>query len=196
MTRRPIIVFSMLLGILLPLAHGIASAQPGYDPTAALSAQRAALRRLPAMEGTWRGKARILEPDGKWREHTQTERVGLMLDSTLMVIEGRGYDAAGKKVFNAFAVVAFDTRKQAYAMRSYAMGNLGDFSFAPNDSGFVWEIPAGTMTIRYTATVRDGKWREVGERITPGQEPIRFIEMDLARVGESDWPAAGAVLPK
>lgn len=196
MSRRPIITFTILLGILLPLAHGLAFAQPGHDPAAALAAQRAALRRLPAMDGTWRGKARILESDGKWREHTQTERVGPMLDSTLKVIEGAGYDADGRKVFHAFAVVAWDTRKQAYAMRSHAMGNLGDFSFTPNDSGFVWEIPAGPMTIRYTATVRDGKWREIGERVAPGRDPVRFLEMDLARVGDSDWPAGGAVPPK
>jgi hypothetical protein len=196
MSRRPIITFSLLLAILLPLVHGLAFAQGRPDPTAALAAQRAALRRLPAMDGTWRGKARMLEPDGKWREHTQTERVGPMLDSTLKVIEGRGYDADGKKVFNAFAVVSWDVGKQAFAMRSWAMGQAGDFSFAPTDSGFVWEIPAGPATIRYTATVRDGKWREVGERIVPGQSPVRFIEMDLTRVGSSDWPAGAAVMPK
>ena len=195
MSRRPIITFSMLLSLSLAVV-GLAFAQPGYDPTAALSAQRAALRRLPAMNGTWRGTARVLEPDGTWRAHTQTERAGPMLDSTLMVIEGRGYDNEGKKVFNAFAVVSWDTNKQAYAMRSYTMGRMGDFSFRPTDDGFVWEIPAGPMTIRYTATVKDGKWHEVGERITPGQDPIKFIEMDLARVGGSDWPAGGAVTAK
>lgn len=196
MSRRPLITFSLVLGILLPLVHGIAFAQPGYDPTAALTAQREAIARVPAILGTWRGKARILEMNGKWTEHTQTERAGLMLDGTILVIEGRGYDDAGKTVFNAFAVVSWDVGKKAYAMRSYAMGRSGDFAFTPNESGFVWEVPAGPMTIRYTATVKDGKWHEIGERIAPGQEPIKFIEMDLARVGDSDWPAGGAVARK
>ena len=35
----------------------------------------------------------------------------------------------------------------------------------------MWEIPAGPMKIRYTATVKDGKWLEVGDRIQPGKRP-------------------------
>ncbi len=78
-------------------------------------------------------------------------------------------------------------------MRSYAMGNAGDFVLTPSADGFTWEIPAGPMTIRYTAVVKDGVWHEVGDRIAPGQEPVRFFEMRLTRVGDSTWPAAGAI---
>jgi hypothetical protein len=49
------------------------------------------------------------------------------------------------------------------------------------------------MTIRYTATVKDGAWKEVGERVAPGQAPVQFFEMNLKRVGDTDWPAAGAI---
>jgi len=52
------------------------------------------------------------------------------------------------------------------------------------------------MTIRYTAVIKDGTWNEVGDRVTKGQEPVRFFEMNLTRVGDSDWPAAGAIPPK
>jgi hypothetical protein len=190
MNRRSIVATSLLL--LLPT---FASAQRP-DTGAMLAAQRAALRRLPAMGGVWRGTARILLDGGKWLEHTHTERVGPMLDSTLMVIEGLSYDESGKRGFNAFAVISWDSFKQAYAFHSYASGFQGDFAFTPSDTGYVWEMPAGPMTIRYAATVRDGKWREVGDRIVPGQEPVRFIELNLARVGPTDWPAAGAVRPK
>jgi len=44
--------------------------------------------------------------------------------------------------------------------------------------------------------VKDGAWREVGDRIIPGKEPVRFFEMNLQRVGKTDWPAAGPVRPK
>lgn len=191
MARR--LVLSLALVLVLP---SIVLAQGRPDPATLVAAQRDALKKLPAMDGTWRGKARILEAGGAWKEHAQTERVGAMLDGTVRVIEGTGYDADGKKVFNALAVIAWDTGKQAYSMRSYSSGRMGDFSFAPSDTGFVWEIPAGPMTIRYTATVRDGKWHEVGDRIAPGQEPVRFIEIDLARIGATEWPAGGAVQPK
>lgn len=183
------------LALLLTLLPCLALAQRP-DPTAMMAAQRDALKKLPAMDGTWRGTARILEMDGKWKEHVQTERVGSMLDGTLKVIEGTGYDADGKKVFNAFALITWDPGKQAYSFRSYTSGRSGDFKFEPSDTGFVWEIPAGPMTIRYTATVSDGKWHEVGDRIAPGQEPVRFIEMNLTRIGATDWPAGGAVTAK
>jgi hypothetical protein len=52
------------------------------------------------------------------------------------------------------------------------------------------------MTIRYTCVVKDGAWREVGDRIAPGKEPVRFFEMNLKRVGDTTWPAAGAISPK
>jgi hypothetical protein len=42
----------------------------------------------------------------------------------------------------------------------------------------------------------DGAWREVGERIVEGRPPFRFFEMTLNRVGDSAWPAAGAIPPK
>lgn len=37
---------------------------------------------------------------------------------------------------------------------------------------------------------------EVGDRMMTGDAPVRFIEMDLTRLGDTDWPAAGAVPPR
>ena len=72
----------------------------------------------------------------------------------------------------------------------------GDFAFRPSSNGYVWEILTGPMTIRHTATVEDAVWTEIGERLAPGKPPERFFEMTLHRIGESDWPGAGAVPPK
>ena len=52
------------------------------------------------------------------------------------------------------------------------------------------------MTIRYTCVVKDGVWHEVGDRIVPGKEPVRFFEMTLKRVGDTSWPSEGAIPPK
>jgi hypothetical protein len=76
------------------------------------------------------------------------------------------------------------------------MGSVGDFALTPMTEGFTWEIPAGPMTLRYTATIKGGTWLEVGDRIQAGKEPVRFFEMTLKRVGDTAWPAAGAVPPK
>jgi hypothetical protein len=58
------------------------------------------------------------------------------------------------------------------------------------------DIPAGPMTIHYTAVVEDSSWREAGDRIMPGKEPDRFFEVNLKRVGDTNWPAVGAISPK
>lgn len=182
-----------LLALALP---AVATAQGRPDPEAALAAQREAMAKLAMLDGEWRGTAWTITPSGEKHTMTQTERVGTMLGGSVRVIEGRGYEADGRVGFNAFAVISYQPDKQAFSMRSYAGGRAGDFAVTPTADGFTWEIPAGPMTIRYTATVKDGKWREVGDRIAPGKEPVRFLEMDLARIGDSSWPAGGAVPPK
>jgi hypothetical protein len=174
----------------------LASAQPGFDPSAAISAQKAAMTSLAFMDGTWRGTASTVLPSGEKHSLTQTERIGTFLDGSVRVIEGRGYNEDGTVGFNAFAIISWDPDKKTYNMRSYAMGRAGDFPLTATPDGFSWEIPAGPSTIRYTAVIKDGTWHEIGERITAGKEPVRFLEMNLQRVGDTDWPAGGTVGPK
>lgn len=193
--RRPEF-FAAALAILISAGSTPVLAQPGYDPIAAMAAQREAMKPLAAMDGVWRGPAWTILDTGEKHNVTQTERIGPFLDGSVKVMEGKGYEADGKVAFNAFGTVSYDPAKKTYTMHSYAMGRVGDFPLTVTPDGYVWEIPAGPMTIRYTAVIKDGKWREVGDRIMPGREPVRFFEMNLVRVGDSDWPAAGSIPQK
>lgn len=191
MKRLPAAFLSALLLGSAAVAQG-----PGRpDPAKLLQAQREALAKLAFMDGTWRGSAWTLLPSGEKHTLVQTERVGPFLDGAVKVVEGRGYEADGRLAFNAFGTISFNPATQAYSMRSHAMGNAGDFKLTPTADGFTWEIPAGPMTIRYTATLKDGTWVEVGDRIVPGKDPVRIYEAYLKRIGGTDWPAAGAVGP-
>lgn len=174
-------------------ARNVAS---GQDPGTLVAAQRAAMEPLHFMDGVWRGPASTILADGSTHKIIQTERIGPFLQGSLKVIEGRGYEADGRVAFNAFGVVSYDPLRKLYAFHSYAMGRAGDFSFKPLADGYVWEIPAGPVTIRYTATIHDGAWREIGERIAPGAPPQQFFEMNLRRVGDTSWPEAGAITPR
>ena len=175
----------------------LASAMPvtaqQADP-AALAAQKEAQAKLAWMDGTWRGPAVTRGPGGEHKV-TQTERIGTMLGGTLRVIEGKGFNPDGSVGFNAFAVLSFDPAKKAYDLRSYAQGRSGDFVLTPTADGYVWEIPAGPATIRYTATLKDKVWTEIGERVVPGQAPVQFFEMHLTRVADTAWPDSGAMTP-
>lgn len=176
------------------LSAGAAFAQTPPDPGPRLAAQAEAMKKLAVMDGVWRGPAWTLTPNGR-HEVTQTERIGPLLGGSVKVMEGRGYNPDGSTGFNAFGILSFEPSSGAYSLRSYAMGQAGDFKLTPTADGYVWEIPAGPMTIRYTAWIKDGAWREIGERVMEGRPPVQFFEMNLKRVGDSAWPTAGAIAP-
>jgi hypothetical protein len=155
-----------------------------------------AMAKLAFMNGIWVGPASGASADGSHYEVTQTERMGPMLGGDIIVIEGRGYAPDGSTAFNAFAVVSWVPGTGKYELRSYAQGYAGTFDLVPTDDGYRWEIPAGPVTIRYTATIKDGTWHEIGERIAPGQPAVQIFEMNLKRVGDTDWPVGTPVSPK
>jgi hypothetical protein len=184
-----------LSSLLLVMTAGsllTAAGQGRPDSAALISAQREAMKAFAAMDGVWRGPAWTILPSGK-HDITQTERIGPFLDGSIKVIEGRGYNADGSVGFNAFGIISYDPATKVYTLHSHALGQAGDFVIKPTADGYTWEIPAGPMTIRYKAVIKDGTLREVGDRIMPGKDPIRFFEMNLKRVGDTDWPAAGAI---
>ena len=179
--------------IVLPVP---APAQGPPDPAKLIAAEREAMKSLAFMDGVWRGSAWTILPSGEKHSVTQTERIGPFLDGSIKVIEGRGYDAEGKVSFNAFGTISYKPDQRSYSLHSYAQGYSGDFVLTPKEDGYVWEIPAGPMTMRYTAVIKGGKWREIGEKIVAGKDPVQFFEMNLDRIGDTDWPAAGAIPPK
>ena len=179
------------------LASSAILAQRPPDPATLIAAQRQGMASLAYMDGVWRGPATVMSPTGETMKITQTERIGPFLDGSLKVIEGRGYRADGTPGFNAFGIISYNPADKSYTMRSYAQGYHGDFALTPTADGYTWEVPAGPgATIRYTAVVKDGKWREVGDRIAGGGPPVRIFEMNLVRVGDSDWPVAGTIKPQ
>jgi hypothetical protein len=185
---------SIAMAFLMTLmAASLSFAQGRPDPVKLMATQQQAMLKLSFMDGAWRGSAWTVLPNGEKHHITQTERIGPFLDGVVKVIEGRGYEADGKTSFNAFATVSFNPATNGYSMHSYAQGFVGDYVLTPTADGFTWEIPAGPMTIRYTAVIKDGTWKEVGDRIIPNKDPIRFFEMELKRLSDTSWPAAGAI---
>jgi hypothetical protein len=194
MRRRQLTALLVLITTVGGTAAGLGQERP--DPAKLLAAQSEAMKQLTFMDGVWRGTAWTILPSGEKHTITQTERIGPFLGGSVKVIEGRGYDPDGTLTFNAFGTISYNPASSAFTLHAHAMGNVGDFALTPGPEGYVWEIPAGPMTIRYTAVVKDGLWHEVGERVVPDQKPVQFFEMNLKRVGDTTWPAAGAIGPK
>lgn len=174
-----------------------ALAQQRPDPATLPAAHRDAMATFGFMDGVWRGPATTVLPSGATHAITQTERIGPLLGGAVNVVQGRrGCEPDGTTSFNALGVISHDVASKTYSMRTHAMGYAGDYVVRRTSDGFAWEIPAGPMTIRNTASVKDGAWNEVGDRIAPGKDPVRCFEMTLKRIADSDWPQAGTVAPR
>lgn len=189
---RTLAAVAAAIFVLGPAAAAAQEMQP-----AGSAEQREAIAALSFMDGEWRGQAVSYGPGGVRAELVQTERVGPFLGGSVRVVEGRGYGAAGETVFNALGVISWNDTEDRYQFAAWANGRQGDYRFERTETGFIWEMPVGPdANILYTATVQDGVWHEVGDYIRDGGEPMRFFEMTLNRVGDSDWPAGGSVSPQ
>jgi hypothetical protein len=185
--RKPILSF-LLIAVAVP-----AAAQVPPNSQAMLAAERAAMAKIAYMDGVWRGPAWSITPAGR-REVIQTERIGPFLDGTVKVTEGRAYNPDGGVGFNALGIISFDPRTDRYILHSHAQGYGGDFPLKMTPTGYVWEVPAGPGAVtRYTATIGNGAWREVGERVAGDRPPVQIFEMNLKRVGDTTWPGADPV---
>ena len=195
--RRPTVPVRWLAAI-LAVACLLPPACEAADPEvrSLIADEQRAMRPLAGFDGVWRGPARTTVAPGQTLSLTQTERVGGFLDGSVKVIEGRGYGDDGTLLFNAFGVISFSPATGQYHFRANAQGRGADFPIEIAQDRFVWSMPAGAATIRYTATVRDGVWTEIGEWLADGRPPVRIHEMTLQRIGDTDWPAAGAVPPR
>lgn len=187
-------MMKLMLGAAL-IAVAVPSSAQAPDARAAMAAQAEALKSFDWMNGEWRGAAIYRAPQGEHRL-IQTERVGPFLGGTVRLVEGCGYLPDGSTGFNAMGVIHYDPATKAFSLSSFAEGRKGVFPITPVDGGFDWQIQAGPATIRYQARHKDGKWVETGERLMPGQPPVRFYEMTLERIGDSGWPAGTAVPPR
>ena len=156
-----------------------------------------AIDKLASFDGVWRGKATLTGPGGKVRTIIQTERVGTSLGGELRIIEGRSYSEDGADAgLNAVGIVS-QTESGGFEFRAYAQGHAGTFPMTISAGRFEWSMPAGPdSTIRYMATSADGKWHEEGWYERGGVRLAKVFEMNLQRLGATDWPNDKPVGPK
>jgi len=160
-------------------------------------AQISPMAKLDVMKGVWKGQAKGYGLGGKPYQVTQTERVGPMNGGDLLVIEGRGYGDDKALQFNAFGVVSWNPQTQGYEFRAYNSGYAVTAPFKLDGEVGQWEMPAGSnAVVRFTLDFSTpGVWHETGQYVASGQPARPILDMTLQRVGDTDWPTAGAVQP-
>lgn len=174
-----------MFGAIVILIAATAAADAQQKQAAAV---REAMDRLSFLAGSWKGTGSIQFGPNR-RETAQISETGtLKLNKSVFLIEGRGTATAGGReivVHSALGIISYDAAAKKYRMRTYrAGGEQLDPDIEVSDGKIVWsfESPRGG-TIRFTLTVKDGVWTEIGEASRDkGKTWYRFFEMKLKKV--------------
>ncbi len=174
MRRAVVFAFALVAQFTLPV-----SAAEAPDK----AAHQAAMQKLAFLEGEWEGGGSIAMGPGQRATFAQSERIQFKHYGTLLLIEGQGKaPQTAAIVHDALAVVTFDPTSGNYKFRSFAaVGRFADTEATVNGNTMVWGLTAGPHKIRYTITVENGVWREIGERSTDSVAWTPFFEMTVKR---------------
>jgi hypothetical protein len=147
-----------------------------------------AMHAIASFEGRWEGEGWARMGPTEPVPFTSTEVVESRLEGRVLIVEGLHYGKeSGEVVHHALATISWDSRAGKYRFRSHlASGRSGDHEAELLDGKFVWgmEIP-DRGRIRYTITIEDDTWHEIGEFSADGVEWHQTFQMDLKRVGDS-----------
>lgn len=170
------LIRSLVLALLaaVPLAH----ADPGAD------AGMEAMNAIAFLEGRWEGSGWMQRGPEERHTFTSTESVERRLDGRLLIVEGLHHGPNDEVVHHAMAVISYDDGEGTYRFRSYmAGGEANDCEGALSDGAFVWGMRTERGRVRFTITVEDDAWHEVGH-FSPddGGSWLPFFEMTLERV--------------
>jgi hypothetical protein len=150
-----------------------------------IEAQRAAMKKLDFLMGSWSGEARVLRGAGDPLELNQTEEAQYKLDGLVLVIEGVGKTKTdGRAALQGFGVVSYDDETGTYRMRAYNDGRYleTDIKLSENGKGMTWGFALGEIKTSSVLRINEkGEWTELAE-ITVGSQPARkLIELSVSR---------------
>jgi hypothetical protein len=133
--------------------------------------------------GEWEGNAIALTPEGKITLN-QHEKVEFKLNGTILTVEGTGRNELGEITFNAFGILFFDTKENAFkikAFRDNGQVTLADIEIlAPGH--FIWSFSPNPSThIRYSTKFNDTEWHETGEYSGDNKNWIPIFSMSLTK---------------
>ena len=147
-----------------------------------LAVQRAAMKKLEFLAGTWRGPASVSRGPGEPLKLIQSENVQYKLDGLVMLIEGEGRNADGKRVFGALATVNYDEATGTYRFRAHNDGRFLDTELKIERNGFSWGYTAGPLKVSNTMHVDEqGNWVEVTDSVYNNGPARRSVDMNLQR---------------
>jgi hypothetical protein len=146
------------------------------------------MKKLEHWVGEWTGTA-WFDAGGHRMETAMVERIQWKLDGSALLVEGvgraKGGPADGRVVHNALAVLSYDPGAKKYRFHHWReSGEHGESELRIGEDNVTWETPGPQGVARFTVTIKDGRWHEVGEASGDGgQTWFKFMEMNLERKG-------------
>ena len=169
--------------ILVTLIAGFSAA--AQMPDFGSAKQRTEMKKLEKLVGMWEGDGWIQQGPNKF-EFRGTESVVWKVEGIAALVEGnyrlKTTDGSqGKIIHETLAVLSFNQKTNIFDFKTFlANGSQGFHEMKPtSDNTFVWgfETPSGQM--RYTITIANNTWSEIGEMSKDGKMWMKFFEMNL-----------------
>jgi hypothetical protein len=183
LNRLPRLALALIAGSALvqsPLA-----AQMDPQAPARIARAKAALAPLANLVGEWEGPANAMVGRGQSRTFTQHELVEWGSMGTAMLVRGTGRSTepanAGAIEFEATAIIWVNEETGAVQMRTHRDGRSVELDVEIRPDTIIWGFAVPGGRIRYTIAFTATSWHEVGDFIRDGGQPIRTMEMRLAR---------------
>ena len=142
------------------------------------SISKVKVKELAFMVGNWKGNGWMMGRNGK-SEFEQTEKIEFKLDSTAILIEGKG-KSNDKVVHNALAILTYNKAEDNYSFRSYLPSGMNaEFKAEIIDNKLYW-YP--NDNVRYIIWKNEkGQWYEKGD-YKRDEEWTQFFEMTLDKI--------------
>ena len=147
----------------------------------------APMQALDFLVGTWEGEGWMEYAPGKKATFTSREVVEPRLGGRVLVVEGlheSPMPGAPEPVAVHHALGVLSHKEgEGYGFDTWlANGRGGDFSARLEDGALIWGYDDPRRgEVRYTITVADGQWVEVGDARRDGEAWHRFFEMKLKK---------------
>lgn len=146
-----------------------------------LEIQRAAMKKLDFLIGSWAGTARVLRASGEFAELIQTEEASYKLDGLILMVEGIGKNKSnGELSLQALGLISYDDEAGVYRMRAFNDGRWleSDVKLAENGKGLSWGFVFGEIKSNSSLRITEnGEWTEAAE-VKIGSQPARkFMEL-------------------
>ena len=153
------------------------------------SLQKKAMEKLNWIVGSWEGITITQMGPGQSDTIIMNENIKYSLDSTVIVIEGKGFmrnvnGKKGKLAHDAMAIISYNNYTQKYRWNSWRVPGAYYQEFEPiiRENGLSWGMQTPQGYMRYNLILdENGEWEETGEFSKDNENWFPFLSMHLIR---------------